>query len=286
MSKHIFSRTGFSLIAVVAAMVLLSCGGNKKNIVDVDELHRRDSLESVMDTLQLLEDQSEPPMTVDGLFDDFFFTFVTNQSFQMQRIQFPLPVSDSDGAKMVGRDDWDEYNKFIYQEQFSVIFEDDDDLMVKTDTSVRRVSVELINLQSSMADVYTFRKNADIWMLSTIEKVDVEDLPNGLFMNFFVHFMNDSVFQQKSIDEPLRVITSHDTEEDLMTEEKYDAADWYNLKHNYPLPKTELVNIDYGQPSHGVRHKQLLLQSMNDDLYMKFTFHKYRTDWKLIEIDN
>ncbi len=281
-SIHCFA---VSVVVLFFAVGLLSCGG-RKNIVDVDELHRQDSLESAMDTLQLVEEEEEPPVAVDGLFDDFFFTFVTNPSFQMQRIEFPLPVMDGDSAMMVGSDDWEKYNKFIYQEQFSVIIEDDDDVLVKNDTSVHRVAVEVIDLDEAVANVYTFRKEEAIWKLANIDRRELEDLPNGLFLSFFVHFMNDSTFQQKSIDDPLRVITAEDTEEDVMVEKKYDAQEWAELKHDFPLPKKELVNIDYGQPSNNRRHKQLLLQSMTDDLFMKFKFHKYHSEWKLIEIEN
>lgn len=281
-SIHCFA---VSVVVLFFAMGLLSCGG-RKNIVDVDELHRQDSLESAMDTLQLIEEEEELPVAVDGLFDDFFFTFVTNPSFQMQRIEFPLPLMDGDSARTVTENTWEEYNKFIYQEEFSVIIEDDDDVLVKNDTSVHRVTVEVIDLHNAKANVFTFRKEKAIWKLSNIERTELEDLHNGVFLSFFVHFMNDSVFQQKSIDEPLRVVTAKDTEEDEMVETRYEAKEWALLRHEFPLPKKELVNIDYGQPSNNRRHKQLLLQSMTDDLFMKLKFHKYHSDWKLIEIEN
>lgn len=254
--------------------------------MDVDELHRQDSLESAMDTLRLVDEEVEPPVAVDGLFDDFFFTFVTNPSFQMQRIHFPLPVTDGDSTKITTSDDWEKYNKFIYQEEFSVIIEDDDDVLVKNDTSVHRVAVEVINLHDAVANVYVFLKDESVWKLSNIERRELEGLHNGEFMSFFVHFMTDSTFQQKSIDEPLRIVTAKDTEEDEMVETKHEAKEWAELRHEFPLPKKELVNIDYGQPSNNRRHKQLLVQSMTDDLFMKFKFHKYHSDWKLIEIEN
>jgi len=273
-----------SMMVLSFALGLLSCGG-RKNIVDVDELHRQDSLESVMDTLQLVDEEVAPPVAVDGLFDDFFITFVTNPTFQMQRIDFPLPVTDGESSMTLPKSEWEKYNKFIYQDEFSVIIEDDDDVLVKNDTTVRRVSVELINLDERMADVYTFRKENAIWKLSTIDRTELENLPNGLFLSFFVHFMNDSTFQQKSIDETLRVLTANDTEEDILSESVYTDEEWQDLKHEIPMPKREFVNIDYGQPSRGVRHKQLLLQSMTDDMFLKLKFHKYHTEWKLIEIE-
>lgn len=281
MCKHLYL---LPLVAVLSVFIA-SCGG-RKPIVDVEDLYRRDSLESAQDTLQLLEDEEEPPEAVDGLFDDFFFTFVTNQGFQMQRISFPLPCTNGTRARTVNKEDWEKYNKFIFQEHFMVVFEDDDDIDVKNDTAVSRVSVEWIDLQEDSADVYTFRKEETMWMLSTINQTKVEELPNGEFLRFFRHFVCDSVFQTRSIDNPLKVITSEDTEEEQMVKTKHDASDWRYLKEEYPLPKGVLMNIDYGQPSSGVRLKQVLLQSMNDNMFFKFKFHKYRQDWKLIEIEN
>ncbi len=285
MCKHSFCRLWTLATVSILMMAMLSCGG-RKQIVDVDELHRRDSLESAQDTLQLIDEIDQPPVAVDGLFDDFFFTFVTNQSFQMQRIRFPLPVSDGEKARTVGSAEWDNYNKFIFQDQFAVITEDDDDLMVKNDTSVNRVSVEWIDLQQEIAEVYTFRKENKVWMLSTVNRTGLDELPNGEFLTFFSHFVCDSVFQQHSIDEPLQVVTSLDTEDEESVDLKYDITEWPLLRKEFPLPHHELVNIDYGQPSKGVRYKQLMLQSMTEDLFLKFKFHKYRSDWKLIGIEN
>ena len=273
------------LLVVVLSVLMLSCGG-RKQIVDVDDLYRRDSLESAQDTLQLFENEEEPPVAVDGLFDDFFFTFVTNQGFQMQRIHFPLPCTDGEVARSVNKEDWDDFNRFIYQEHFMVVFEDDDDIEVKNDTSVNRVSVEWIDLNEDSADVYTFRKEESMWMLSTVNRTNVNELPNGEFLDFFCRFVCDSVFQNHSIDNPLRVITSEDTEEESVVKSKHEASDWTWLKQDYPLPKGVLMNIDYGQPSNGVRLKQVLMQSLNDNMFFKFKFHKYRQDWKLIEIEN
>ena len=281
MCKHFYH---IPLVAVLSVL-MLSCGG-RKQIVDVDDLYRRDSLESAQDSLQLFDNEEEPPVAVDGLFDDFFFTFVTNQGFQIQRIHFPLPCTDGETARTVSKEDWDDFNRFIYQEHFMVVFEDDDDIEVKNDTSVSRVSVEWIDLNDDSANVYTFRKEKSMWMLSTVNKTDVKELPNGEFLDFFCRFVCDSVFQAHSIDNPLRVITSEDTEEESVLKSKHDASDWTWLKQDYPLPKGVLMNIDYGQPSSGVRLKQVLLQSLNDNMFFKFKFHKYRQDWKLIEIEN
>lgn len=273
-------------LSLVMVGVLLSCGGNGRKVTDVDELHRQDSLDSASDTLNLVPEEDEPSRSVDELFDDFFFTFVTNQKFQMRRIVFPLPWNDGDVARTVGRGEWAGHNRFIFQDVFSVIFEDDEDIAVRNDTSVHRVSIEWIDFETDSADIYTFRKSDGEWFLRTVNRTGLQDMSNGVFLRFLSRFVNDSTFQAESVEQPLRIVASDDMDEGGDGEElNVDAAEWGSIRQEFPLPGRELVNIDYGQPSGSVRYKQVLMVGMNDGMYVKFKFHKFSTDWKLIEIE-
>ena len=266
-------------------VIFFSCNGNGKGVQDVDVLHMQDSIESANDTLELIADDGKLPESVDELFDDFFFTFVTNQGFQMQRIAFPLPYSDGEVAKTISRSEWNKHNRFIFQEVFSIIFEDDDDMSVKNDTSISRVSIQWIDFNTDSAEIYTFRKGQSRWVLRSINKTDTDDLPNSIFLKFLSRFVCDSIFQAESIEQPLRMITSDDTEDENTTDILLDADEWDDIRHQFPLPHTEFVCIDYGQPSSGIRHKQVLMLGMSNNLYVKFKFHRYRAEWKLIEIE-
>ena len=273
------------LSAIVVA-VLFSCSGKNKPVTDVDDLYRQDSIESASDTLNLVPEDDGLSKSVDELFDDFFIAFVTNQKFQMQRIKFPLQCNDADVASAIKREDWETHNKFTAYDIFSVIYEDEEDILIKNDTSVRQVAIEWIDLQTDSAEIYTFKKADGEWYLRTLNKTSVEDMTNGDFLEFFSHFSNDSIFQAQSIDNPLRIITSDDIEGEGDTAVlEVNANEWNDIKNDYPLPTREIVNIDYGQPSGSLRYKQVLMQNMNNSMFIKLRFHKYSTEWKLIEIE-
>jgi len=270
-------------------MVLFSCRGGNRQVVDVEELHIQDSIDSAQDTLHLIPEEPEPPKAVDELFDDFFFTFANNPAFQLQRINFPLPCTEGDETKEITRDDWHLYNHFNAQDFFSFIYERDDDMALQKDTAINRVNVECIYLQDDYVETYTFRRFKSRWILMAVRLSDIAGLPNGDFLHFYVRFASDSTFQSESIHEPLRFTIT-----DAADEDEADAghvtllkrSDWFSMNDELPMPQDVLINIDYGQPSHSHLHKTLLMEGMGNGLFFKFKFGKAEDDWVLTAIEN
>ena len=274
------------LVIAVALGCLLSCKDSKMtNAFDNEDEMEEDSIEAfVGDTLHLFEEE-EPPAAVDELFDDFFYNFIDDARFQGQRIAYPLPCKEGDESEKLTKQDWAQYDHFKNQEVLSVLYEREQDYALSKDTSMQHVGVEWIQLRDDDVERFQFNRVGGKWMLTEIDKKKRGNMPNGDFLNFYAKFMADTVFQGKSLAEPLKVILTSDDGEEEPQEEFLTVEEWFEMRHSLPLPTEEIVNVDYGQACISQNKKTLLLQGISNGMQMKFKFNKDGDDWKLMEIE-
>ena len=274
------------LVIAVALGCLLSCKDSKMtNAFGNEDEMEEDSIEAfVGDTLHLFEEE-EPPAAVDELFDDFFYNFMEDSRFQGQRIAYPLPCKDGDDNEKLTKQDWSQYDHFKNQEVLSVLYEREQDYALSKDTSMQHVGVEWIQLKEDDVERFLFNRVEGKWMLTEINKKKVADMPNGDFLNFYAKFMDDTVFQRKSLAEPVKVILTSDDGEEEPQEEYLNAEEWFEMRNSLPLPTDELINVDYGQACISQNKKTLLLQGISNGMQMKFKFTKDGDDWILKEIE-
>lgn len=274
------------LVIAVALGCLLSCKDSKMtNAFDNEDEMEEDSIEAfVGDTLHLFEEE-EPPAAVDELFDDFFYNFIDDARFQGQRIAYPLPCKEGDESERLTKQDWAQYDHFKNQEVLSVLYEREQDYALSKDTSMQHVGVEWIQLKDDDVERFQFNRVGGKWMLTEIDKKKRGNMPNGDFLNFYAKFMADTVFQGKSLAEPLKVILTSDDGEEEPQEEFLTVEEWFEMRHSLPLPTEEIVNVDYGQACISQNKKTLLLQGISNGMQMKFKFNKDGDDWKLMEIE-
>ena len=274
------------LVIAVALGCLLSCKDSKMtNAFDNDDEMEEDSIEAfVGDTLHLFEEE-EPPAAVDELFDDFFYNFIDDARFQGQRIAYPLPCKEGDESEKLTKQDWAQYDHFKNQEVLSVLYEREQDYALSKDTSMQHVGVEWVQLKDDDVERFQFHRVGGKWMLTEIDKKKRGNMPNGDFLNFYAKFMADTVFQGKSLAEPLKVILTSDDGEEEPQEEFLTVEEWFEMRHSLPLPTEEIVNVDYGQACISQNKKTLLLQGISNGMQMKFKFNKDGDDWKLMEIE-
>lgn len=275
------------LVIAVATLILLGSCKDKKmtNAFDGEDDLGEDSIEAfVGDTLHLFEEE-EPPAAVDELFDDFFFNFLDDDRFQGQRISYPLPCKDGEADERLTKEDWHRFDHFKNQEVLSVLYEREQDYALSKDTSMQHVGVEWIQLRNDEVEKFLFNRVEGKWMLTAIEKKRRADMPNGDFLDFYAHFIADSLFQRHSLAEPVKVILTSDDGEEEPEEEHLTADEWFEMKNSLPLPTEEIVNVDYGQACISQNRKTLLLQGVSNGMQMKFKFTKDGDDWRLMEIE-
>ena len=275
------------LVGIAVLGIFLSCkDGKVASVSGRDENMQEDTVEAyVGDTLHLFDEPSEPPVTVDALFDDFLFGFVDDPKFQRQRIQFPLLCRDGDEELRLSVDEWKQFNRFGLQDYFSVIYEREQDIELQKDTTLQNVEIEWIYLQKDCVERFDFSRINGKWQLTEIIKERREDTPNSDFLDFYIQFVADSTFQRHALSEPLKLLLTSEEDENDVHEESVSADEWFSMKSDLPLPTDELVNIDYGQASVSLNRKTLMMCGLSNGLQMKFRFNKDSEGWKLIEIE-
>lgn len=275
------------LVIAGATLILLGSCRDKKmtNAFDDEDDLEEDSIEAfVGDTLHLFEEEALPD-AVDELFDDFFYNFLDDDRFQGQRIAYPLPCKEGGEAEKLTKDDWHRFDHFNDQEVLSVLYEREQDYALSKDTSMQHVGVEWIQLKNDEVERFLFNRVEGKWMLTEIEKKRRSDMPNGEFLDFYAHFVADTVFQRHSLAENVKVILTSDDGEEEPEEELLNADEWFEMRNSLPLPTEEIVNVDYGQACISQNRKTLLLQGVSNGMQIKFKFTKDGEDWKLMEIE-
>lgn len=272
------------LLAVILGCILFSaCMGRKEEAEKEEGYVETDSAVRPADTLQLVED-APVPVTADELFNDFFYTFVTDPRFQESRVCFPLRSSGS-RSHAVGRSEWGEKSPFGQAEYFSMIYDRDRDMSLQKDTTLRRVSVEWIYLNSGHAVSYNFRKQEGRWMLADYDEAPLSHSPHGGFMEFYARFSSDTLFQAESIRFPLRLVTRSEGDEEG-GEMELTPDDWDRFREEMPLPAGVMTNINYGQPALSENRKILLVEGLSNSLFVKYKFDHTDGRWTLYEVEN
>lgn len=277
------SKVGYFLF--ICTIMLCACSGGKHKAIE-EESEALDSLEEVLDTLDLFEEEVEPPVTVDELFNDFFFIFTTDRRFQNQRVCFPLKCKEGEAEMSISREDWNQLSRFATHDVYSVIHEREQDMELLQDTAIGSVSVEWIYLQDNYVETYQFRRGDGKWLLTGLTKETVDNLPNNDFLKFYAHFSSDSTFQASSINSPLPFVITEDGGDEEAPDRSLSLSDWFEMSDELPIPSDVLVNIDYGQPCLSQNRKILLMESAGSGLYIKYKFMKEKNGWKLTEIEN
>lgn len=275
------------LVGVAALGMLAACKDGKVASVASSEGNVwEDTLETyVGDTLHLFDEPSEPPVTVDVLFDDFLFGFIDDPKFQHQRIQFPLLCRDGEEEERIGVNEWGQFDHFAALDFYSVIYEREQDIELQKDTTLLRVYLEWISLRNDYVERFDFNRIGGKWLLTEIQKEGRKSMPNGEFVDFYTQFVSDSIFQRNSLAEPLKLVLTSEYDGEDVSEENLSADEWFSMKSELPLPTDELVNIDYGQASVSQNRKTLMMCGLSNGLQMKFRFNKDNDGWKLFEIE-
>ena len=78
----------------------------------------------------------EPPVAADGLFDDFVYSFTKNRRFQLERIAFPLSVTQDGTETKIESKDWKFTPLFTKGGVYTLIFDN-----LKATTPRRRYSM-------------------------------------------------------------------------------------------------------------------------------------------------
>lgn len=205
-----------------------------------------DSIDFVEDTIFLI-DPEEPslPTTGDESFDDFIYVFAGDTAFQRSRIVFPLPYYEEDTPLKIEKDDWVHDALFVKQSYYTLLLDGEEELDHPHDDSQTSVQIEWIFMKDRMVKKYYFERVDGRWMLEAINRRPIVKKKRAEFVDFFVRFVADSLYQLKHIREPLEFITTDPDDDFSIIETTLDTEQWFAFKPI--LPDDKLSNIIYGQ---------------------------------------
>lgn len=269
---------------MVAVFLLAGCGRGQEDAGEETEESSSDSAEVVAeDTLQLLPPETVP-VAADQNFDDFFYSFVTDEAFQRERVRFPLPSTNPVGESLT-REVWDAEKRFASQEIYCVLYDRERDVEIQKDTSLREVNVSWVNLAQGRYQTYRFFRRSVQWRLEDYSDGQLSQSRQADFLQFYRHFASDSLFQRECVVFPLQlVVEPEDGSEAIVTE--LSAEEWMEYRQELPMPTEVMTLIDYGQTALSENRKVLMLEGLSSGFFITFKFDRTNERWRLYEIEN
>ena len=280
----------FTFIVLAASIIMFSCNGGKQSASTIED-NSTDTIDSVSicqtDSIiveEYEEESDEPPMpkSADEFFDDFFFKYVYSNKLQKSRTVFPLEVNEADSTFFISKADWVMDEFFTEQEYYTLIFDSEEQMEIGKDTSVDSVVVEKIMLTDSIIRNYVFERKNGLWMLTAINRTELSENANAAFLDFYKRFASDKEFQNKSLCESVKFITT-DTDDDFNTMEGVITSEsWPAFAPE--LPVDVIYNIIYSRTNPESKRKIFLLRGISNGLEVQLDFIFEQGRWKLAQL--
>lgn len=277
------------LIAGVLLLSLLGSCGNKKAKIDpfasitqeVDSiLFQKDSIYRSKLTKDL------QPTEADESFDDFIYNFASDDALQRQRVKFPLPYYNGEEKSTIEERSWKHDDLFTTQRYYTLLFDREKDMdLVVGDTSLTSVQVEWIYMKTRMIKKYYFERIKGVWMLEAINLRPIEQNENENFVEFFVRFATDSIFQSQRVQDPLAFVTIDPDDDFSILETTLDLNQWFAFKPELPVDR--LSNINYGQQNNeNSSTKILALKGVGNGFSNILYFRRKGGEWELFKFED
>lgn len=274
-------------ITVVVLLLIIGCNGRVRNFgFSEKEMEEPDTIE--VEDFEIMEDEEEiEPQELDESFDDFIYNFATDEKLQLRRVKFPLSVYNQDEPIKIEEENWIHDSLFMNDEAYTVMFDDEEDIFMESDTSTTSIQFEWLYLHDQKVKKYYFERIDGKWMLEAlnIRNLGDEDGESKDFIGFYEQFANDSLFQFSRVTDPLTFVTVDPDNEFSIIESFIGAEQWPAFRPSIPTDK--LSNISYGQKMSQSSVKKILkVNGVVDGSYYLFYFRKVRGEWKLYKYED
>ena len=222
-------------ISVAVFLFLFSCEGKKKRV---------ESTVVLKDTIVAVDIDIDIDIE-DGPFDDFIYVFAGDTAFQRSRIVFPLPYYEEDTPLKIEKEDWMHDALFAKQNYYTLLLNNEAELDHPHGEVQTSVQIEWIFMKEHKVKRYYFERVGGRWMLKAISLHAIEKTKQVDFIDFFVRFAADSLYQLKHMRQPLKFVTTDPDDDFSIIETTLDTEQWFAFKP--VLPDERLSNIIYGQ---------------------------------------
>ncbi len=242
-----------------------------------------DTVESVADTTDTIAEEKEPPKSVDELFNDFIYGFMTNRKFQKSRIHFPLPCEVNGKKDSLSVEQWRFDRLYAREEAYTVIYVTAQDEEMAKSTALSHVVVEWIDLVRRKVKAYEFNRQPRGWMLTALRVTPLSQNENASFLTFYQQFATDSAFQREHVTDPVEFKT-YDTDSFEEISGVVDVDQWFLFRPD--LPHDVITNIRYGQSYKGRKSRVVAINGLSSSMFSNLTFEREGDTWMLVAFEN
>ena len=273
-----------AVILTCICMMLATAGCTDKKPAVTDSLEV-DSLADTLATDSVEEMFAEQPVpkAADELFDDFFFTFIKSKKHQLERIDFPLQVTQGKKTTLMQRREWRMDRFFMDQNYYTLIFDNRRQMSLPKDTSINNVVVEKIDLTSNSVRKYHFDRRNGEWRMTQLEKYAQYQQTNASFLHFYQKFATDTLYQMEHLSEEIAYMGPDPENENEDMKGVISPDEWFYMGPG-ELPSGILYNILYGQEYVQSGQKILLLRGISNGQEMEMEFKRKDGEWMLTGI--
>jgi hypothetical protein len=276
-------------VAAVCLIAQMSCRNQTSEKTEETETTVSDSTIVEEDTIPAEDSvmQAELPTAADELFDDFIFNFAQNKRIQLNRVKFPINLHTEGGTEKLYRKDWVHDKLFVSDDYYTIILSSEQQLELEKSTSLENVNVDRINLRNNTLRRFVFERLEGIWRMTRVEERHVERTEDSEFFAFYNNFVNDSVYQQQHLHDPITIVST-DTEEMDDGEEEMNGIispeQWPDFS---PEMATDYItSIDYGQHYKETDRKLVVKKGICNGMMDILTFRKIEGKWMLVKYEN
>lgn len=273
-------------LALCVLCLTAACGNRRPQSDPFAELTQLvDSAKADADTLAEPVHREPTPMLADELFDDFIFNYAQDDELQRQRTIFPLPFYNMETPHKIEEQNWKHDYLFTKDNYYTLLFDHEEEMDLVGDTTLTSVQVEWFLLHTRQVKKYYFERIKGAWMLEAINLHLMEEEADEDFVDFYTHFVSDSLYQARHICNPLQYITIDPDDEFSILETTLSLNQWYAFSPM--LPENRLSNINYGQEnSDQSKTKILKVNGIGNGFSNLFYFRKRAGEWELYKYED
>ena len=275
------------LLAVLTVVCFTSVGCSDKKPAQVHDSTSVDSViadTQAVDSTEKLIEETPMPKAADELFDDFVFNFAANRKLQMKRVHFPLPVYHNDKlVKSIGKRAWKMEHFFMYQDYYTLIFDNQKQMNLVKDTAIDHVVIEKVFYAKKKVQQFLFNRINGEWMMTSINYKPMYTNMNASFLKFYGKFATDSAFQAEHLHNPVKFV-GPDPDDDFSTMSgDIEPETWPAFAPQ--LPHGMIYNIIYGQKYAESNQKIFVIRGIANGMETILTFKRVHGKWMLTKLN-
>jgi len=270
-------------------LFLFSCGNNKKEAdkpkTEPVSLIADTTFQVQVDTVTVIKEEPEPPVLVNEYFDDFIYHFASDDNFQLKRVVFPLPYYDKDTPLKIEKNEWKHDSLFVGMNYYTLFFDSEEDIEMLGDTSRSSVQLEWVYMKPHLVKKYYFERIKGKWMLEALNQYPLQEAKKADFIDFFIKFSTDSVYQAEHLRNPLEFVTTDPDDDFAILETILDHNQWFAFRPE--LPDENFININYGQKNEDSSSTKIVyLKGIGNGFLNTLFFKKKHGKWGLYKFED